>query len=140
MIRILALFLAFGMTQILHAQAPHRLRPPTTLQPGTSLHISLSGVPVEDGHRVESQSYTVGSDGSVTLPYIGQITIGGLSMSQAERVIERAYVAQEIYRFPTITIQRRLFKSDTKPPFQNLDAPGPGYREHRKPAHVALSE
>lgn len=103
--RTFALVLVLGTVQLLNAQVSHRFPTlPKTLQPGISLQILLSGVPAEEGDKLKSQSFTVSANGSVTLPYVGEVKMDGLTPAQAERTIEAAYVAGEIFRFPTITI------------------------------------
>ena len=143
--RLLAIILLCGATQELRAQVVRvPPTPPSLIQPGTTLHIRLAGVPAEDAEQLSSQTYTVANDGSITLPYIGPVVVSGLTWSQAEAAIERTYIAQKIYRHPTIMIQQRPspFGPRHSPQLlpQLLDAPGPGYREHVKLPQVAISQ
>jgi Polysaccharide biosynthesis/export protein len=104
----------------------------------------VSGVPREESDQLSSRLFTVAADGTVTLPYIDPVAVAGLTLGQAERAIEREYLAQKIYRFPTITIQYRPSDFDPRRSQQPsnspgpLDAPGPGYRTHIRPLHVAF--
>jgi protein involved in polysaccharide export with SLBB domain len=110
-------------------------QPPAILLPGALLRIRLSGVPAADASEINSQLFDVAADGSVTLPHIGPIMVIGLTFSQAEQVIERAYLNQNIYRWPTITIEDPSTAQPRRP--KELDAPGPGYRKHVKLPHTA---
>ena len=129
--KLFAIFLLCGTIQQISAQGIRvPPQPPATLQPG-SLQIRLSGVPPEDAEEINAQHFDIAADGSVTLPHIGAVKVAGLTASQAEHVIERAYVDQGIYRWPTVTIN----VGSSARPHQGLDAPGPGYREYVKPLH-----
>jgi hypothetical protein len=145
--KILAILFVCGAAHALHAQGVRgNPTPPATLQPGATLQIRVSGVPAEESNQMSSQLFTVAADGIVNLPYIGPVAVTGLTLRQAERAIEREYVAQKIYRFPTIFIQYRPSGFDPQRiPYPShdpgpLDAPGPGYRTHIRPLHVAHSQ
>jgi protein involved in polysaccharide export with SLBB domain len=133
--KLFAIILLCGTVQQLIAQEMLP-KPPAVLLPGALLRIRLSGVLPEDAAEINSQLFDVAPDGSVTLPNIGPVIVTGLTFAQAERVIEQTYVAQKIYRWPTITIDDG---PHPRPP-KALDAPGPSYRKHVKPLHVALSQ
>lgn len=92
------------------------------------MQIRIGAVPKEESDTFMSQTFTVAGDGSITLPYVGQITVGGLTFYQAERIIERTYISQKIYQHPAIFIQYLdPWRSE------RLDAPGSGYREQSPP-------
>jgi polysaccharide export outer membrane protein len=73
------------------------------LRPGDQIELKLSGVPSTEITSV-SGSYTLDGAGSVNLPYIGRIKIGGLASGTAQSTIEGAYKARGIYTNPTIVI------------------------------------
>lgn len=47
----------------------------------------------------------LGSDGSVLLPLIGTVNLYGLTVTQAERLLERRFVEDGFYRNPQVTVQ-----------------------------------
>ncbi|WP_157220269.1 polysaccharide biosynthesis/export family protein [Flavisphingomonas formosensis] len=50
-------------------------------------------------------SFTIASDGTVALPYIGPITIAGLSLPQAQTAISRRFAAKGILQSPSAVIK-----------------------------------
>ncbi len=70
-----------------------------SLSPGDQLMTFLRGIP-----RPEEIKNVVDVSGSITLPYIGQVQVAGLSPSEAERLIERTYVDQGIFRSINVII------------------------------------
>lgn len=123
-----AIIFTCGAAQLLHAQSIRALpNYENTLRRGTSLQINILGVPTEDAEGFRSQEFVIAADGCVTLPFIGQVMVAGLTFSQAEAAIERIYVSQNIYRQPTVTVRLRQWRPPTR-----LDASGPGYREQIK--------
>jgi polysaccharide export outer membrane protein len=73
------------------------------LRPGDQIELKLGGVPKTESTSV-SGSYTIDGSGSVNLPYIGRIKIGGLATGAAQSTIEGAYKVRGIYTNPTIVI------------------------------------
>jgi len=69
------------------------------LQTGDRVTISLRGIPSPS--EIEDQ---IDEKGSVNLELLGVVAIGGLTTSEAERKIEHAYVASEIYQRINVTI------------------------------------
>jgi len=63
------------------------------LSRGDRIMISLRGIP-----RAEEIKNIIDGLGEVTLPYIGQVRVAGLTPSDAERLIETTYVNRGIYR------------------------------------------
>ncbi len=63
------------------------------LSRGDRIMISLRGIP-----RSEEIKNIIDGLGEVTLPYIGQVRVAGLTASDAERLIESTYVERGIYR------------------------------------------
>ena len=62
------------------------------LSRGDRVMISLRGIP-----RPEEMKNVIDGEGNVTLPYIGQVRVADLIPSEAERVIESAYIDGGIY-------------------------------------------
>jgi polysaccharide export outer membrane protein len=75
------------------ALADHRLRS------GDRITILLRGIPTPS--EVVDQ---VDEKGCVNLEFVGTVAIGGLTTSEAERRIERAYVEGDIYRRINVTV------------------------------------
>jgi len=63
------------------------------LSRGDRIMISLRGIP-----RAEEIKNVIDGLGEVTLPYIGQVRVAGLTASEAERLIETQYIEGGIYR------------------------------------------
>lgn len=74
-----------------------------TFRSGDTFELRLSGMPKEDA-RPFAQPFTIGADGFLSIPLVGQIHAAGLTQSQLERAIERKLIEEEIFRFPTATI------------------------------------
>jgi protein involved in polysaccharide export with SLBB domain len=74
-----------------------------TFRPGDTFELRLSGMPADDAVQF-AQAFTIGGDGFLSVPLAGQIRAAGLSQSQLERAIERKLVEEQIFRFPTATI------------------------------------
>lgn len=70
---------------------------------GRPLHITIQGVPTEEAQRVTG-SYQVSSDGTINMPYIGQVRAAGLSTAALASAIETAYRKAGIYTTPTIQV------------------------------------
>jgi protein involved in polysaccharide export with SLBB domain len=74
-----------------------------TFRSGDTFELRMSGMPPEDALQF-SQPFTIGSDGYLSIPLAGQIRAEGLTQSQLERAIERKLIDEQIFRFPTATI------------------------------------
>jgi polysaccharide export outer membrane protein len=91
------------------AVTPPRAQPETgrgesvTLRGGDTFEMYLSGMPIEDSQSLARQ-YTVSGDGTVNIPYAGQIRAAGLSQGQLEQAIEQRFISEKIFRWPTVTI------------------------------------
>ncbi len=96
---ILPLLLAiFGWSAQVSAQNAEN-----TLRPGDSIIVKLSGVPQEE-IAVVSTSYDISDNGTINLPYIGEIKASGLRPSSLQKTIESAYKIGEIFTHPTIQV------------------------------------
>jgi polysaccharide export outer membrane protein len=70
---------------------------------GRPLQITIQGVPTEEAQRVTG-SYVVASDGTINMPYIGQVRASGMTNSGLATTIEAAYRNGGIYTTPTIQV------------------------------------
>lgn len=75
----------------------------SVLRTGDSIVIKLSGVPAEE-IAVVSNSYDIADNGSINLPYIGEIKAAGVRPSTLQKNIESAYKHAEIFTHPTIQV------------------------------------
>jgi protein involved in polysaccharide export with SLBB domain len=74
-----------------------------TLRPGDTMDLKIGGVPSTEISSVSGQ-YTIDGEGSVNLPYIGRVKIGGLAPGAAQTMIESVYKDRKIYTNPNIVI------------------------------------
>lgn len=75
----------------------------SALRTGDAIIVKLSGVPAEEV-AVVSNTYDIGDNGTINLPYIGSIRAAGLTPSAMQRSIEAAYKGAEIFTNPTIQV------------------------------------
>lgn len=69
------------------------------LQVGDRLEINLRAIP-----NPENMKSVVDEKGTLNFPFIGAIPVVGLTCSEAERLVEKAYVEGGIYRHITVII------------------------------------
>src|SRR3954462_11326457 len=81
-----------------HAQSAE-----STLRSGDSIIVKISGVPPEE-IAVVSTSYDIGDNGTINLPYIGELHASGLRPSALQKNIEAAYRTAQIFTHPTIQV------------------------------------
>jgi len=74
-----------------------------TLRPGDVFEMRLSGMPAEYAGDFNLQ-YSVGSEGTVSVPLIGEMRAAGLTASQLERQVESKLVNDKIFTHPTVLI------------------------------------
>src|SRR5688572_1918456 len=74
-----------------------------TLRSGDVFDMRLSGMPPEFAQEYALQ-YTVGQDGTVNVPGIGEIKAIGLTATQLERTIQNRLMAEKIFTRPTVII------------------------------------
>jgi len=74
-----------------------------TLRVGDIFDMRLSGMPQEYASEFSLQ-YTIGSDGTVNVPMIGEVRAAGLTSNQLERTIQSRLVAEKIFTRPTVII------------------------------------
>jgi polysaccharide export outer membrane protein len=74
-----------------------------TLRAGDLFEMRLSGMPAEYATDFNLQ-YTVGSEGTVSVPLIGEVRAAGFTASQLERTVESKLIADKIFTHPTVLI------------------------------------
>jgi protein involved in polysaccharide export with SLBB domain len=75
----------------------------SALRPGDSIIVKISGVPTEE-INVVSNTYDIADNGSINLPYIGQVQATGMRPSALQRSIESAYKSADIFTHPTVQV------------------------------------
>ena len=73
------------------------------IRTGDTFEMRLSGMPVEFAAEFSLQ-YTVGQDGTVNIPLLGEMKVTGMSANQLERAIQTKLVAEKIFTRPTVII------------------------------------
>jgi polysaccharide export outer membrane protein len=95
---LVCLLAAFSLlTPSLFAQAV------ATLRTGDIFDMRLSGMPPEYAAEYSLQ-YTVGQDGTVNVPAIGEIKAAGLTATQLERTVQNRLMGEKIFKNPTVII------------------------------------
>ncbi len=74
-----------------------------TLRTGDMFDMRLSGMPSEYAAEFSLQ-FTVGQDGTVNVPLIGEIKAAGLTATQLERTMQNRFMAEKIFTRPTVII------------------------------------
>jgi protein involved in polysaccharide export with SLBB domain len=85
------------------SQASAQQATESVLRAGDSIVVKLSGVPAEE-IAVVSTSYDIADNGSINLPYIGEVRAAGVRPSTLQKHIESAYKNAEIFTHPTIQV------------------------------------
>ena len=75
----------------------------STLRAGDSIIVKISGVPPEE-IAVVSTSYDISDNGTINLPYIGEVRASGLRPSTLQQNIQAAYKNADIFTHPTIQV------------------------------------
>lgn len=73
------------------------------IRPGDIFEMNLSGMPAEFANDFKLQ-YTVGAEGTVNVPLIGEVRAAGLTATQIERSVEAKLVSEKIFTRPTVLI------------------------------------
>ena len=73
------------------------------LRPGDLFTMRLSGMPADFSSEF-SLEYTVGTDGNVNIPLIGDVRAAGYGPGQLEKAIQQRLVAGKIFSNPTVII------------------------------------
>ena len=77
--------------------------PQAVMRKGDVFELRLSGMPLDAAQEFFLQ-YTVGDEGRVKIPYIGEIQAQGITTTQLARTIEKELVAKKIFTRPTAVI------------------------------------
>jgi protein involved in polysaccharide export with SLBB domain len=97
--RSLLLFLA-----VVALLAPRvRAQTVATFRNGDVFEMRVSGVPLDDAQQF-AQQYSVGPDGTVNVPLVGEIKAAGLTTPQLERALQNRLVAGKIFTQPTVIV------------------------------------
>lgn len=73
------------------------------IQAGKSVQITVLGIPAPDKGTIDG-SYPVGDNGTVNMPFIGQVRAAGLKPENLASMLEARYKTAEIYRNPTFQV------------------------------------
>jgi polysaccharide export outer membrane protein len=95
-----------SVTPEVHGAVPAKLsEAPASINIGDLLNISVFGVAdyVQDAR--------VDGNGQVTLPFIGEVKLAGLSLGDAEAVIRKRLKEQGVFKDPQVTIMQREYGS-----------------------------
>ena len=74
------------------------------LQHGDKVWISLLGIP----DSIVNLEDVVDEKGNIKIRYLGNVKVGGLTTSAAEKLIETTYIKEEYYRKVTVSIVKKL--------------------------------
>lgn len=74
-----------------------------TMRTGDMFDMRLSGMPAEYAAEFSLQ-FTVGQDGTVNVPLIGEMKAAGLTATQLERTMQNKFIADKIFTHPTVII------------------------------------
>lgn len=88
------------------------------LYPRDTVKVSIFGEP-----DLETE-IPLDANGTVKLPLIGKVKIAGLTLKEAETLIERAYIEQEFLRKPQVTIIIEEYTPRTVSVLGNVASPG----------------
>ncbi len=70
---------------------------------GDSCDLRIGGVPADDAANITGP-YTVDGEGCLNLPFLNKLHVAGMSSSQIQSMIERAYIDRGYFTHPTITL------------------------------------
>jgi polysaccharide export outer membrane protein len=73
------------------------------IQVGKSITITVSGIPTEEKGRIDGP-YPVADNGTVNLPFIGEVRAAGLKPEILAKTLEARYRSAQIYRNPTFQV------------------------------------
>ena len=99
-------------TQLDLTQLAAQTAPDPRIVPGDVLRVLVEVAPGLDRENREV-ALRVRDDGTIAVPLIGPVSVAGMSLGEAERVIRDAAVSRGIYRAPQVTLlreERRQFR------------------------------
>jgi len=73
------------------------------IRTGDSFEMRLSGMPAEFAAEF-AIPYTVGAEGTVNIPLIGETKVVGMTANQVERAVQNKLMADKIFTKPTVII------------------------------------
>jgi protein involved in polysaccharide export with SLBB domain len=73
------------------------------IQSGRSVAIAVLGIPQEEKGRIDG-SYPVAENGTINMPFIGQVRAAGLKPEVLAAALEARYRSAQIYRNPTFQV------------------------------------
>jgi polysaccharide export outer membrane protein len=73
------------------------------IQIGKSITITVLGVPTEEKGRIDG-AYPVADNGTINMPFIGQVRAAGLRPEVLAATLESRYRSAQIYRNPTFQV------------------------------------
>jgi polysaccharide export outer membrane protein len=74
-----------------------------TLRTGDIFDMRLGGMPAEYAQEFALQ-FTVGQDGTVNVPLIGELKAAGMTSTQLERAIQNRLMEEKIFTRPTVIV------------------------------------
>jgi polysaccharide export outer membrane protein len=73
------------------------------IQIGKSISITVLGIPTEEKGRIDG-AYPVADNGTINMPFIGQVRAAGLRPEALASTLESRYRSAQIYRNPTFQV------------------------------------
>ena len=74
-----------------------------TLRPGDTFEMRLGAVPAELAQEFNI-AYNVSQEGTVNIPLIGEMRVGGLTPPQIEKAIQTKLIAEKLFTHPSVNI------------------------------------
>lgn len=101
-----ALFVVSGCSSGLDRLAPIAAAPPgpQPLETGDSIRVMVNDIEDGDGQ------YVVNGAGTVTLPFVGELAVRGLTIAQAQANIVQAYRSAGIFVTPEVNVQPAVLR------------------------------
>lgn len=93
------------------------------IQPGDVLDVTM----INDFTKLSTTTnpIRVGDDGTLVVPLVGRVTVGGLEIEQAEQVVNAESINRGIFRNPTITLTMKQCRTHTVTVTGAVNKPGP---------------
>lgn len=123
-----AAFAFFLVAPLMLVQAVERIRPATIstqapevvykLSPFDLVQVSVYG---QDDLKCEQR---ISDKGILSMPLLGGIRVGGFTVSEAEDLVERAFVQQQYLRHPVVSLSIREFALKTVTVLGEVERPG----------------
>ena len=78
-----------------------------TIRPTDTIRLKADAIPKDD-KEIISSDYRVDGSGSIRLPYLGNVAVGGLTAAEAAHLIEADYVSGGIFVHPAVVVSIRV--------------------------------